>query len=112
VHGAPMVAEVESGAGLGGEWEGEVVVVAHPGVENEGLSVEAEDGVGAEEGVGERNRRRVEQSIEQVPGMERAAAGTVQEEETEAVVVVVVVEVAGSEKEHVELGDGGGKEWG
>jgi hypothetical protein len=107
-----MVAEVESGAGLGSEWEGEVVVVAHPGVENEGLSVEAEDGVGAEEGVGERNRRRVEQSIEQVPGMERAAAGTVQEEETEAVVVVVVVEVAGSEKEHVELGDGGGKERG
>jgi hypothetical protein len=42
--------------------------------------------------------------------MERAAAGTVQEEETKA--VVVVVEVAGSEKEHVELGDGGGKERG
>jgi hypothetical protein len=77
VNDAPMVAKAESGASLGGEWEGEVVAVAHPGVENEGLSVEAEDGVGAKEGVGERNWRRVEQSIEQDPGMEQAAAGIV-----------------------------------
>jgi hypothetical protein len=104
-----MVAEAETGAGLGGEGEGEVVEAARPGVESEGFSVEAAGGVGAEEGVGEGNRRRVGQSIEQVLGMEWAATGTVRKEEkTKA----VVVEVIGCENERVKFGDGGGRERG
>lgn len=71
--------------------------------------MEAEGGVGAEEGVGEGNWGRVGQSIEQVVGMGRAAAGTVGEEEEAK---AVVVEVSGCEKERVELGDGGGRERG
>lgn len=111
VHGATMAVEAEAAAGLGGEWEGEMVEGARPGVEDEGLSVEVEVGVGAEEGVGEGNRGRLGHLSEQVVGIEGAAAGAVRkEEETKA--VAVVMEVTGREEERVELGRGGGKEWG
>jgi hypothetical protein len=111
VHRTPMVAEAEIVAGLGGEGEGEgeVVEAARPGVESKGFSVEAAGGVGAEEGVGEENQRRVEQSIEQVLGMEWAAACTVRKEEKMKVVVVAVI---GCENERVKFEDGGGRERG
>jgi len=86
-----------------------VVEVAHPGVENEGLSVEAEVGVGAEEGVGEGNGRRLGHLSGQVVGIEGAAAGAVRHKEE---TTTVAAEVTGREEDRVELGRDGGRERG
>jgi hypothetical protein len=70
--------------------------------------VEAEVGVGAEEGVGEGNGGRLGHLSEQVVGIEGAAAGAVRtKEETKTVVVVT-----GREEERVKLGRDGGREQG
>jgi hypothetical protein len=104
-----MAAEAEAATRLGCEGEGKVVEGVHPRVENEGLSVEAQVGVGAEQGVGEGNRGRLGHLSEQVVGIEGAAAGAVRKKEGTK---TVVVEVTGREEERVELGHGGGWERG
>lgn len=104
-----MAAEAEAGAGLSSEGEGEVVEGTHLRVQSEGLPVAAETGVGAEEGVGEGDRRWVRHLREQLVSIGGAAACTIQHEEG---MKAAVVEMAGRKQERVDLGGGGGSERG